>query len=56
MSNSRVPSTDTSTLTTDSSTSTEQIVQPSDPPPVSDSFTGTVIGDSSISEPVIINR
>lgn len=56
MSKPRDTSTDTSTQTTDSSTLTEQVVQPIDSQPVSDSFTGTAIGDSSISEPVIINR
>ncbi len=56
MSKPRDTSTDTSAQTTDTSMPTEQVVQPTEPQPVSDSFTGTAIGENSISQPVIINR
>jgi|GEM_PF-5379408 len=49
-------STDTSTLTTDTSTSTEQVVQPTETQPISDSFTRTAVTDSTVNNPVIINR
>ena len=56
MSKPRDTSTDTSTLTTDTSTSTEQVVPTTETQPISDSFTRTAVTDSSVSDPVIINR
>ena len=52
----RDPSTDTSTATTDTTTQPEQIVQPTQPAPVIDSFGSVPTGDDSVSGPVIINR
>lgn len=49
-------STDTSAQTTDTSTPTEQIVQPVQQQPLVDSFIGAAIGDDTVSNPIIINR
>ena len=55
MSNPRDTSTNTSAQTTDTSTPTDQVVQPIEQPLV-DSFNGASIGDDTVNNPVIINR